>query len=37
MQEIIDKYLANETKHLLPIITKMSEDYRKQYTTSFTE
>lgn len=32
MQEIIDKYPVNETEHLLPIITKRNEDYRKQYT-----
>lgn len=32
MQEIVDKYPVNETEYLLPIITKRSEDYRKQYT-----
>lgn len=31
MQEILDKYLVNETEYLLPIITKRDEDYRKQY------
>lgn len=32
MQEIIDKYPANETEFLLPLITRPNEDYRKQYT-----
>ena len=31
MQEILDKYLVNETEYLLPIITKRDDDYRKQY------
>lgn len=32
MQEIVDKYLINETEFLLPIITQRNGDYRKQYT-----
>lgn len=32
MQEIIDKYPANETEFLLPIITNPDSDYRRQYS-----
>jgi len=32
MQEILDKYPANATEFLLPIITEPDEDYRRQYT-----